>query len=372
MTKKFQNFLSSATIDAFGNLLEEINKKLQKTMDVNSLSIMIAAAVQVAKSMNMEEELKLLGLIVTVRFAQYGLSVPENISRHFLSAPAVPPAPQAVSAKPAEVRLPTPVVHVSASPARKPVVPARQFKPFDPVNAKKTWLGQLGGAVNNSGKAPWGAIRGTAVRLFDSGMELMQSEWELLFAAIAKAKDAGDYIIGTEVVKATSFQNVPSELLDTYLFGNGGIVSIIAEIKDSKTEYISSRIVAGAHVALDLATLFHRNSENGLDDFQRSMIEKLKVALEAKKAHAALLEKVQSLLSKNHPVEASPKEVRKALGAKPEDFRNSPRIVGDLSSVLKGHKPETLGSPQEDANFERAMGVEPPPATEIGLTASVQ
>ena len=124
---KLVNFLTAKVKAFVESLVKNVVAKMEKaTTDDAILTVMVKAAVTVMHGFNMNEEIRLLGLLITCHYGGKGTEVPEAIGKLFASTESAPiefpikmvPAAVAPPAKPAVAVAPAP------TPAKPAPVPA--------------------------------------------------------------------------------------------------------------------------------------------------------------------------------------------------------------------------------------------------------
>lgn len=282
--QKIKNFLMAEIKNSVSVLIKKVALRLQKVAVVDSTFVLMVTAVVAAMRLsNMMEEIHLLGLLVTCRFAEKGVAVPDGIAKIFaIEKPMVLPVKEA---KPSATQPPTVVAKLAAT------APARILVPEN-GGVFKAWLGFLKGILKGTNSEEvWKGIAGMTEQIFSTRPELSEDQWNLLFSAIKIAKEKGKFIVNNRAAMPV-FTNAPVQLVGDYLFGQYGIVpSLTGEITDSGEKTMPSWMQAKASICLDAIAAV--DDRKGLGDQEEKLVESLLDAFDRVNAPKWLIEKGQ-------------------------------------------------------------------------------
>jgi hypothetical protein len=306
---------------SFQNILDAMSK----SNDGGQLATMISAAITAAKMMGAgTDDVKALGASIVMRLGVKGLGVPGEVVDMFLQL--TPPVP--VEQVPVVVASSKPAV--SAKPCSEPA-PARTIeKSFNTENAKRTWLGQLNGLIRGN-NVSWNTVQGTAIRLFEAGVEFSETEWQTIFSAMKIADEKGGFIVGSNAIRMKAFYP-PVELLRGFIFGQGGFLSCLsATITDSKGS-LEPWMVAKSNVVIDLVDAMLDKEEMVQQEVSRiKVFEKLLIDHNAPNG---LLSRFDDILAPegDEGDESDIEDYRRRAEKEKPNFANHPRIVPEETS----------------------------------------
>lgn len=296
MKTKIVNFLKYQISVSLEAMIQNLAKKISTAQAIDgALSTMIAASVSVMKAINMEDELRFLGLLITARLGEKGVEVPEAIMKMFASAQ--PPTEQSIPASvPASLSVPK-ISALAPAPAPAPApsksnsatAPARTLA--EPDGPFKSWKGFLKGIV--AGKSvKMKSVQELTVKIFAASTKLLQEDWELLFKAMMKAEERNGHIISNGVNPSETFQKAPKALLYDLLFGQEGWVLSLTGIIEKCEGELPAYMCARASVVLDLVLAL--DSIELIGKHEVKLYENLLIAIEEKNPPRWLMEEGNS------------------------------------------------------------------------------
>lgn len=158
------SFLKNEIDDSLKSLLEKMTEKMKSAASrlEGTVVTMLVAAFTVLKGLGMDEEIRLLGLLVVSRFGEKGLTIPEEVSSLILPPTSFKPQPVA-PIKVAPVATASPAIKL-ATAQKMPIQPEKKVSATAPARTLKNNGGgvfatALGKAANGLGLGPLATFR---------------------------------------------------------------------------------------------------------------------------------------------------------------------------------------------------------------------
>ena len=371
-TTDLKGYLQAELANSVNASVYEIVSDARLATTADQVNTKVEATAAALKALGMLEELRLLVWFLISTLGRKGLRLSEAITNFLVpDAPAPALTEKVVAISPAQPKpalktrpvRPKPMIPgvlqeqlgawVEKNGSQPPTAPARQLEPEPVDNRFDNWKRGLKRVVE--GKIEGGLsgffkdLQAATQSVFQAGFELANGDWELLFSAMKRARETGNFIVGNLCKPGLIFKEAPTNLLQEHLFGiDGAVVAVTAEVADCG-ELLSLWLGPKAGIVFDMA--FALNGRVAVDEIDRRKLRLLKKAIGEKGNVPDWLEaKFKSLTIGEEPAPASvPPAVPEVKAEKPKLVAADPK---DGEWPPKGTKPLSKGDRKRVAKEE--------------------
>ena len=371
-----KSFLKKETNNSVGLLVKATADNL-KSASFDVAAAMFIAAVSVCQGLGLDEELRLLGLLVVSRFGEKGQVLPQQVGEIIFGLPQEVPAPAAPPTKvatnePALEGTPTSAPPaLKATPQSTTTAPARTLEVVSSDKMLDTWRGQLKAvAGGNTDKTLLIGVTNLTTRIFSEPIDITAQDWPLLFSAAKAANKNGTSIINNKIATQTFFGKAPTALVREYVFADSGVLtnamSNLSDLRGKMELWLQTKI----SVMLNAVCSLGRRA--GLSESEIKRLEQFSALANGKAAPQWLIEKIGIAISIGKPAaSAAPakKQVEKVNG-----LQNLGQLLGQLDNTLKTTTTATANAPEQKKTkkaFRMSTGVPKLPAEKFAKPESV-